>query len=101
MIIVNAKLNPKEDKIDEVIKQANKLIRLSREHDGNISYDFYKNTQTSELLFVEKWQSTEALQAHMKTDEFLEFGKNTKELLVDEIDVELSYDEVLSSSSQL
>ncbi|MCD7781128.1 MAG: antibiotic biosynthesis monooxygenase [Methanosphaera sp.] len=101
MIIVNAKLNPKDNKTDEIIKLANKLIRLSREHEGNISYDLYQNTQNSELIFVEKWQSTELLQKHMKTDEFLEFGQNTKELIIGEMDITLSYEEILSSNKSL
>ena len=43
MIIVNAKLPAKEEKINEVIKQAETLINASRTHDGNISYNLYQD----------------------------------------------------------
>ena len=52
MIIVNAALQAKEDKIDDIIKEAEKLIVASREHEGNVSYNLYKDVLDNSLAFV-------------------------------------------------
>ena len=78
MIIVNANLPVKEEKKDEVIKQAETLINASRTHEGNISYNLYQDVIDGSLIFIEKWESQEALQAHMQTPEFIEFGEAIK-----------------------
>lgn len=89
MIIVNAKLPVKQDKIDDVIKQAETLINASRTHEGNISYNLYQDVLDASLIFIEKWESEEALNAHMQTPEFIEFGENIKEFVTAELDVKL------------
>ena len=89
MIIVNAKLDVKESNTDKVISLADDLIKESRNHQGNISYNLYKDVVDNSLIFVEKWESKEDLQKHMKEDVFINFGKNTKELLESEMDVQL------------
>jgi quinol monooxygenase YgiN len=87
MIIVNASLKAKEDKIEDIITEAEKLILASREHEGNISYNLYRDVLDNSLTFVEKWESKESLEKHMKTDEFISFGNNVKEFLTAELDV--------------
>lgn len=89
MIIVNAKLPAKEEKLDEVLEQAETLIRASRTHEGNVKYSLYKDVLDGSLMFVEVWESQEALQAHMQTPEFIEFGKNIKEFLTAELGIEV------------
>lgn len=89
MIIVNAKLPAKEDKISEIINKADTLIKASRTHDGNISYNLYQDVLDDSLIFIEKWESKEALDAHMQTSEFIEFGENIKELLTSELDIKI------------
>ena len=89
MIIVNATLPVKEEKIDDAIKQAETLINASRQHKGNISYNLYRDVLDDSLIFIEKWESQEALQAHMQTPEFVEFGENIKEYLTDELGIKL------------
>lgn len=89
MIIVNAKLPVKEEKIDEAINQAEALIIASRQHDGNISYNLLKDVLDDSLMFFEKWESKKALDAHMKTPEFIEFGEKIKEYLTAELDVKI------------
>lgn len=81
MIIVNATLPAKEDKKQEVLEYAKPLIEASRTHEGNISYNLYRDILDDSLMFVEKWESPEALEAHMQTPEFIEFGENVKELM--------------------
>ena len=89
MIIVNANLPVKEEKKDEVIKQAETLIKASRTHEGNISYNLYRDVLDDSLIFIEKWESQEALQAHMQTPEFIEFGENIKECVTGPLDIKL------------
>lgn len=91
MIIVNASLKAKEDKIDEIIKTAEDLIKESRKHEGNISYNLFQDVLDNSLTFVEKWQTKEDLEKHMKTDVFIDFGKNTKEYLTEELDVSVYF----------
>lgn len=89
MIIVNAKLLVKEEKIDEVIKQTEVLIKASRQHKGNISYNLMQDTLDGSLMFYERWESKEALDTHMQTPEFIEFGEKMKEYLTAPLDVKI------------
>lgn len=99
MIIVNATFEPKEGKIDEIIEKVNPLIEASRTHEGNISYDLFKNVQNDTLTFVEKWQSSEALQKHMQTEEFLSFGQESKELISGDLEIKIYTAELLTDES--
>ena len=89
MIIVNAILPVKDEKKEEVIEQAETLIKTSRTHDGNISYNLYRDVLDDSLIFIEKWESQEALQAHMQTPEFIEFGKSIEESVTAPLDIKL------------
>ena len=98
MIIVNASLKPKEDKIDDIVREAEKLILASREHEGNISYNLFKDVLDGSLTFVEKWESKEALENHMKTEEFIAFGKDVKDFLTEELDVAVYLAEIVTEN---
>lgn len=98
MIIVNASLKAKEDKIDDIITEAEKLIIASREHEGNISYNLFKDVLDGSLTFVEKWDSKESLEKHMKTDEFIAFGNNVKDFLTEELDVAVYLGEIVTEN---
>ncbi|RAP48775.1 MAG: hypothetical protein BZ135_00190 [Methanosphaera sp. rholeuAM6] len=96
MIIVNATIEPKEGKTEEIIEKADVLLKASREHEGNISYNLFKNVEDGFLFFVEQWESKEALQKHMQTTEFIEFGQSTKDLISGELGIKLFTAELLS-----
>ncbi|MBO7718953.1 MAG: antibiotic biosynthesis monooxygenase [Methanosphaera sp.] len=98
MIIVNASLKAKEDKIDDIVREAEKLILASREHEGNISYNLFKDVLDGSLTFVEKWESKEALENHMKTEEFIAFGKDVKDFLTEELDVAVYLAEIVTEN---
>ncbi|MBR0472469.1 MAG: antibiotic biosynthesis monooxygenase [Methanosphaera sp.] len=99
MIIVNATFEPKEGKLDEILEKAEPLINASKTHEGNISYNLYKNVQDNSLTFVEQWQSSEALQKHMKTEEFLLFGQETKDLFAKDLEIKIYTAELLTDES--
>ena len=95
MIIVNAKLHLKEENFDDIIKQSELLINASRKHKGNISYNLYQDVLDEKLIFIEKWESKEDLDEHMKTQEFIDFGESIKEFLTAPLDIKLiSGDEI-------
>ena len=101
MIIVNATMKPIADKKEEIIKKAETVIAASRTHHGNISYNLYSDIETGNLMFVEKWESKEALQKHMQTDEFVEFGQETKDLVDGDLGIDIYYAELLSNSADV
>ena len=89
MIIVHATLTPKEGKLDEIVEKAQYLIKESKEHKGNISYNLYKNVEENTLLFVEKWKCQKGLDKHMEKEVFIKFGESIKDLLASELDIQL------------
>lgn len=89
MIIVHATLIPKEGKLDEIVEKAENLLKESREHKGNSSYNLYKNVEDNTLMFVEKWKCQKGLEKHMEKEVFLEFGQSIKDLLASELDVQV------------
>ena len=95
MIIVTAALLAKEDKVDEIKELAEDLILKSREHEGNITYNLYEDILDKSLTFIEKWESKEALENHMKTEEFIEFAGNVKEYLKEELKVDIFHGELI------
>lgn len=99
MIIVNATLEPKEGKTKEIVEKASDLLNASREHEGNISYNLYENVEDNTLFFVERWESKEALQKHMQSEEFVKFGQEIKDLLASELGIKIYTAELLSDES--
>ena len=89
MIIVHATLTPKEGKLDEIVEKAQDLLKESREHKGNISYNLYKNVEENTLLFVEKWKCQKGLDKHMEKEVFIKFGESIKDSLASELDIQL------------
>lgn len=82
MIIVQAKAIPKDESSREkIIEFAQDLIEGTRKEEGNISYTLLSNLEDDTLLFVEIWQSMEALQQHFQEDHFINFGDNIEDLL--------------------
>ena len=99
MIIVNASLEPKEGKTEEIIEKADELLKASRKHKGNIKYNLYQNVEEDTLFFVEQWESKEALQKHMQTEEFIKFGQDTKDLMAGELGIKIFTAELLTDES--
>lgn len=72
MIIVIAKQQVKEGKLEEFMEQAKPLIAAARMEKGNISYQLIKETTSvTSVSFLEKWENKEVLDAHMKTEHFV------------------------------
>ncbi|WP_077611464.1 putative quinol monooxygenase [Clostridium sp. Marseille-P2415] len=71
MIIVIAKCQVKEGKLEKFVAEAQKLVDATRKEKGNISYDLIQETTSNNsVAFVERWENQDVLDVHMKTDHF-------------------------------
>ena len=57
------------------------MIEASLKDQGCISYSFYQNLlEKNEYIMVEKWESKEKLDQHMKTPHFAKLGEYMKKV---------------------
>lgn len=90
MILVNAKITAKPGKKDRIIESAQNVIESTRQEPGCINYHLYANTEDENILMMlEKWETQEALDIHMKTDHFQAFGKAIEDLVAEELDIKV------------
>jgi quinol monooxygenase YgiN len=81
MIFVVSKSIVKADKIAEYKQQVVRLIEETRKESGCISYDLCQDIDNSNILtFIEKWESKQHLDEHMKTAHFMEIVPMLKDL---------------------
>jgi len=73
MIKVIAKNFIKEDKVEEFIEKAKRLIQETTEKDaGCIHYELFQDLKNPQILTImEEWESNEALGKHMASKHFL------------------------------
>ncbi len=80
-ILVLAKVEPKEGCQDSIIEVSKDLIYETLLEEGNIEYQLLTSIDDDTLTFVEKWESLEALEKHMGSPHFLNFGEETEEFI--------------------
>lgn len=81
MIYVVSKSVVREDKLEDYKKQTVRLIEETRKEKGCIAYDLCQDINNPNILtFLERWESKEALDAHMKTTHFMEIVPKLKDL---------------------
>jgi quinol monooxygenase YgiN len=74
MIVVVGRVQSDPAKRDALIRIGQAVARASREEPGCISYRVYEDTELpNEFVFVEEWESSEALQRHFATSHIGEF----------------------------
>lgn len=74
MIVVVGRVSTDESKRAQLVEVAQKVARASREEAGCIGYRFYEDTeQPDQFVFVEEWESDQALQEHFRTPHIAEF----------------------------
>ncbi len=74
MIVTVGRVTSDAEKRDELVRVGQAVARASREEDGCISYRVYEDTEREhEFVFVEEWESEEALQRHFATPHVAEF----------------------------
>jgi PTH1 family peptidyl-tRNA hydrolase len=71
MIAVYAKGIVSDNNIKEFINYASELIYETRKEEGVVSYELIRGVDNKNLFaFFEKWESKDALDAHMNTEHF-------------------------------
>ena len=74
MIVVVGRVKTDAGKRDALIEIGQTVAAASREEAGCISYRVYEDTElVNEFVFVEEWESNEALQRHFATSHIAEF----------------------------
>src|SRR6202035_6107899 len=88
MIVVVGRVVTDADRRDELVRIGQTVARASREEAGNISYRIYQDTEReNEFVFVEEWESNDALQRHFATSHVGEFMQAITATLVAPPDV--------------
>jgi quinol monooxygenase YgiN len=74
MIVVIGRVVTDASRREELVRIAQMVAGASRAEEGCISYRLYEDTEIeSEFVFVEEWESQEALQRHFGTPHIAEF----------------------------
>jgi quinol monooxygenase YgiN len=74
MIVVVGRVSTDADKRDELVRIGETVAAASRAEPGCISYRVYEATDLeNQFVFVEEWESSEALQQHFATPHIAEF----------------------------
>lgn len=88
MIVVVGRVSTDASKRGELVEVAQKLASASRREQGCIGYRVYEDTeQANEFVFVEEWESEEALTEHFGTPHIAEFMGAVPATLVSAPDV--------------
>jgi len=73
MIKAVAKHFVKEDKIDEFIELAKKLVEATVKEEGNIKYELFQDLKDTKIItMIEEWENKDVLNKHMNSESFLE-----------------------------
>ena len=74
MIVVVGRVRTDADRREALVRVGQAVAAASRAEEGCISYRLYEDTETeNEFVFVEEWQSEEALQRHFATTHIRDF----------------------------
>lgn len=88
MIIVVADAVVKEGMKGQFIAAAQKCVAKTRLEEGNLSYDLKNDCfQDNKFTFFEQWKTKEALDGHMETKHFKEFGAGIQNILAEELSI--------------
>ena len=79
-IVVMAELFPKEGAENQLVPLAEALVEETLKEEGNIDYKFLKSLKDGNFIFVEQWESVEALSKHMASPPFQLFSKESADL---------------------
>ena len=56
------------------------MVEETLKEEGNIDYKFLKSVKDGTFMFVEQWESVEALSKHMASPHFQLFSKESADL---------------------
>jgi quinol monooxygenase YgiN len=88
MIVVVGRVRTDAEQRSELIRIGQAVAAASRQEPGNIGYRLYQDTESEhDFVFVEEWESEEALQRHFATPHIAEFMRAIPRTLVAPPDV--------------
>ena len=88
MIVVLGRVITDGARRDELVRIGQEVAGASRAEEGCISYRLYEDTEAeNEFLFVEEWESQDALQRHFRTPHIGRFMAAIPAMLVAPPDV--------------
>jgi quinol monooxygenase YgiN len=88
MIVVVGRVQTDPENRDALVRIGQAVAAASREEAGCISYRIYQDTELEhEFVFVEEWESREALESHFATSHIREFMEAIPATLVSPPDV--------------
>jgi quinol monooxygenase YgiN len=88
MIVVVGRVRTDADKRAELVRIGQAVADASRAEPGCISYRLYEDTEVdNDFVFVEEWESSEALQQHFATSHVADFMRAILETIVAPPDV--------------
>ncbi len=71
-----ASITAKASDVDFIKQEALKLIEPTKKENGCIEYQLFENKDDSNnIIFVETWESEEALELHLQSEHLLSFVK--------------------------
>jgi quinol monooxygenase YgiN len=74
MIVTVGRVTTDATRRQELVRIGQAVARASREDEGCISYRLYEDTEReNDFVFVEEWESQEALQRHFRTPHVADF----------------------------
>lgn len=77
-IRIVAELRTTPETRNRLLAALEKLVKESRAEKGNISYELLEDINNpGHLVFLEAWESEEAIRAHNQTSHFREFKEET------------------------
>jgi len=81
-IIINAILQAKPGKEEELRSELVKVIEPSRGEKGCIQYTLHQDTdKAGTFVFYEKWESKEDIEAHIETPHYQQYRQQTESLI--------------------
>jgi quinol monooxygenase YgiN len=93
MLKVVAKIVAKPEKAKETESLMKSLIPITLKEEGCISYEvFQEEAKDNTYLFIETWESKEALEQHLSNDHMTHFVKAGEELFSEPLEVRLLTD---------
>jgi len=88
MIVVVGRVKTDGARREELLRVGQAVAAASRTEQGCLSYRLYEDTEAdNEFLFVEEWESQEALEGHFGTSHIAEFMQAVPATLTDAPDV--------------
>jgi len=82
MIIINAILKAKQGKEAELKEELLKVIEPSRNEPGCSHYTLHESLDDKgTFVFYEGWQGEEAIKAHIESPHYIDYRKNTEQLI--------------------